>query len=247
MGTNDIVSSLQFPPVPCKVEGCTARVQSQLTGHEVCRSHSSCAVWYKGHRYWDPSTCQICLLDVDYIRLWGPSFGTSKARLSYWLKGFAKTAKQGVGYIVSEELRALVAPKAKPVSVFDPASIMDSEPSWEVDMSSTGVPDSDQGAYDASDEDIDTDQEDALLHPADLVGQQAQGRSESEYSPKSDPLAVPGSSKLLDPLQFRGTGFLSASAFGDFVSGITSQLSTLQQSVALPQQRGSEPAAPSSG
>ena len=89
------------------------------------------------------------MLDVDYIRLRGPGFGTSKACLSYWLKGFSKTAKQGIGYIVSEGLRALVAPKAKPESVFDPASVSESEPTREVDMPSTGAPESDQGAYEA--------------------------------------------------------------------------------------------------
>ena len=118
--------------------------------------------------FWDLTICRSFSHDVVIICTRGPGYRASKARLYYWLRGFARLTNS-VGYYATEELRLLLAPRARAESVYKSTlgPVPGTSSSQDVDMISDGDPPSDFEPDTASDSGIDSDQERTLLNDGD--------------------------------------------------------------------------------
>ncbi|XP_066955440.1 uncharacterized protein [Macrobrachium rosenbergii] len=100
--------------VRCQETGCTAVLQ-QPCGHEVCHSHSACAVQVGDLVVWHPDGCEICyalyklVTDVSSSRAIRAS---SLSTLKTWVGGFGRNVASGRPYVLSEEICNLLYPNA---------------------------------------------------------------------------------------------------------------------------------------
>ncbi|XP_066951824.1 uncharacterized protein [Macrobrachium rosenbergii] len=100
--------------VRCQEQGCSAALH-QASGHEVCRSHSGCAVHVGDLIVWHPDGCDVCYalyeqaIDDSADR---KSRDASLQALKVWVSGFGRNVGAGNPYILSKDICNVLFPGA---------------------------------------------------------------------------------------------------------------------------------------